>query len=484
VAAVAELRIVIEDGPNVRVAYTPAHGQPEEIRSQPLNIPPIQRRTVQFLATLLRDGRLKEKSEYEVLGANLFATLFYDERGTGLSVIGAKLGEAMRAARVGDDDGLLQITLDFQESRNDLSSWPWEYLFSPERQGDADCNFFIGQRTRMALTRYIGLANAVPAKPPQEPLKVLLVAPSSDEFPVEPAGVLEALEQLNASGQIQLSRLPAVGSTRGRRGIVTFGDFTGALGWEPAVIHFVGHGKHKMAGDRAVGSLAFTDETGERSIWVPDQDIANTLADTRSLHLVFLQACESADTQTMSSYQTIAGVAQSVSQKSVPAVVAMHYRLQSAVGNALSRAFYEKLAERRSVLSALNHARTQVLLDEMWAAFGLPVLYLRGTGVIFESDAPLTQNLRRAASPSRRSVCPWDGDVDMLPDASTCPTCRRVLICPECEHPREWKSDKCRRCEQRVFNDAEPGLPPESRYDESRARAGDQRLGGALRARR
>jgi hypothetical protein len=510
-AGIAEFTIVIGDGPTIRADYRPVDRPAEPVIGGDLKINPVNRRTVNFLIRLLREGRLKSETEYEILGENLFVTLFYDEARGRLNEIGEKLTEVMRDARQANsnDEGLLRITLDFRETRAELSTWPWEYLFSPERQGETECNFFIAQRTRMALTRHLALTNVRDANPARRPLKVLLVAPSSDEKTVESSSVLEELQRLEEGGEIELSCLPPLDEmgVQGRK--VTFRDFTQALGLGPHVIHFIGHGTHEVISDRVVGKLAFTDETGKKATWVSDQSFANAIADnSQSVHLVFLQACETAEPMTTGSYQTIAGVAQSVSQKSVPAVVAMHYRLPGAIGNALAREFYSKLAEQRSVLLALTHARTEIRMDagddhEMWAAFGLPVLYVRGPGVIPDVRGPgVIPDVRGpgvipdargpgAIPDSRRSVeldrgrsgrsvrrlrCPWDEAmvlVDVDPGDGTCPMCGRDLICPRCQEPR-GASDQCINCGYLISEEADgPPLTVASRADNQAAESAD-----------
>ena len=468
---IAQFIIVIEDGPRISADYEPVEGDRERLTSRPLKINPVNRRTVNFLIRLLREGRLKDEPEYEILGENLFVTLFYDEERGKLNEIGEKLTAVMRTAREANpgDEDLLRITLEFQETRAELSTWPWEYLFSPERQGESECNFFIAQRTRMALTRHLALTNVRKASPVRPPLKVLLVAPSSDEKKVESSSVLEGLQSLEDSKRIELSCLPSLDASGPESRRVTFRDFTRALGWSPHVIHFIGHGTHKVQGDRVVGQLAFTDETGAKATWVSDQAFANAIADNSpSVYLVFLQACETAEPMTTGSYQTIAGVAQSVSQKSVPAVVAMHYRVRGSVGNALAREFYSKLADQGSVLLALNHARTEVGMDAgddqgLWAAFGLPVLYVRGPGVIPDMRGPVITGMRgpgsipdsrrlvemdrsRSSRSARQLKCPWDDKlVDVDTDKGTCPMCGRTLICPQCREPG-GASDQCINC--------------------------------------
>lgn len=469
---IAEFKIIVEDGPTIRVDYISAEGEREEIKPRLLKLNALHRRTMDFLIRLLREGRLLTESEYEILGANLFAVLFYDDDRAGLNDIGTKLTEVMRLAGQSgsDDEALLRITLDFRESRADLSSWPWEYLFSPERQGESECNFFIAQRARMALTRYLALRDVRKANPVQPPLRVLFVAPSSTEKPVESSSVLEGLQELHSKRTIRLACLPVPDAAGSRSGKVTFRDFTSALSFDPHVIHFIGHGKHEMQNDRAVGKLAFTDDAGSKATWVSDQQFANTIADySRSVYLVFLQACETGETMTTSSYQAVAGVAQSISQKSVPAVVAMHYKVLGSIGNALSREFYSELARQRSVLLALNHARKELFLDaddqEMWSAFGVPVLYLRGSGVIDSEPLAGAASGRRTTVPSRQLKCPWDGEtVQIGSGRDKCPACQRLLACPECGAQRVWKSDKCKNCEQHSYHDAETLFA--SSYDE------------------
>jgi hypothetical protein len=460
---IAEFRITIGDGPTVRVEYTTATGERDEIPGQELKLKPLHRRTLEFLIRLLREGRLTAEHDYQILGENLFAALFYDETQSNLNNIGHKLTEAMRAARpvsLSDDDGLLRITLNFEEARTDLCNWPWEYLYSPERPGEGEARFFIAQRTKMALTRYVTLRNTRRANPAEEPLKVLLVAPSSTENPVESGSVREELEGLRTDGVIRLTCLPNVVPKGGPSAPVTYRDFESALGWEPHVIHFLGHGRHIEVAEQAVGQLAFTDEQGEKTRWVGDQQLANTLDDfAPSLHLVFLQACESGESTATHSYQVIAGVAQAVFNKSIPAVVAMHYQLRGEIGSALSREFYGKLAECRSVLLALNHARREIGLDtddrDMWAAFGLPVLYLRGSGVISSPESASQGGSPRNTASATRASCPLDGEVQAISEPPTCPTCTRLLRCPDCGYPRQWASNKCKNCEQRTYTDAD-----------------------------
>jgi hypothetical protein len=466
VAAIAEFTITIDEGPEISAAYTRPDGGEEEVERQPLTISRLERRTLEFLISLLRGGRLNEDWEYEVLGSNLFAILFCAENRERLNDIGHKLMEAMAETRAqrADKDSLLRITLKLQEKKPDLASWPWEYLYKPELAADRT-SYFIAHRTRLALTRYLALPNVRSAERAAPPLKVLLVAPSSQELPVEPTSVLEELEKLDADDKIDLMVLPATDDAaqdRGPRRRVTFKDFEDVVSnFDPHVIHFLGHGRHRHVGDRAKGEIAFTDDTGESASWCSDQRFANLLDDwALSLHLVFLQACESADATTTSSFQTIAGMAQSISNMSVPAVVAMHYRLAGGVGNALSREFYASLAADRSVLLALNHAR-QIADLETQGVFGLPVLYLRGSGDILGGEGPGTAKRTGGAERIGRAPttvrCPWDEVMVELTQEQRCPKCGRVLICPACRHPRTWLSDKCSNCEQRIYADAGRG---------------------------
>jgi hypothetical protein len=288
-------------------------------------------------------------------------------------------------------------------------------------------------------------------------LKVLLVAPSSKQLKVESTSVREALQKLHDENVIKLTCLPQEQSADGRA-TVGYEEFERALRWNPHVLHFVGHGRHSQAG-QAVGQLAFTDTAGLEPRWVGDQQLATSLGDNApSLHLVFLQACESADSAAHT-HQVISGVAQAVFLQSIPAVVAMHSRVQGDVANSMAREFYAKLAEERSVLVALNHARRRIAIESdepaLWAAFGLPVLYLRGSGFISESETAPGGALRPPQPAARKTIeCPWCGMVDVRSD-NTCPKCTRLLVCPKCDARRVWKTDKCKECEERTYWDAE-----------------------------
>jgi len=240
------------------------------------------------------------------------------------------------------------------------------------------------------------------------PLRILFVvlsptAPDPDTnlplAPIEYQAVLETLIKLrNDQGpsRIDLRVLTEEHADDGTElppeevGSVTRASFRAFLAtveeFEPHVVHIIGHGRHRYdESGRPLGQIAFPnlDSTPK---WIEDWELSNPMLDNRSVRLVFLQACESAETQS-SPYQTISGLAQWLAQRGVPAIIAMHFQIESRVANEFARSFYDKLAQRTGIELAMHAARRQVYVGGVQGevgrgAFGLPVLYLRESGAL------------------------------------------------------------------------------------------------------
>ena len=269
------------------------------------------------------------------------------------------------------------------------------------------------------------------------PLKVLLVASGPTGHPIEYDKVREAIES-PGKDLIQVTALlpseePGIASK------ATWKNFTAMLeNDEFHVVHFLGHGKWDS--EKKAGTILFMrkDDTDDpRS----EGEIATTLMGLPSLHLVFLQACESAESDP---YQAFSGVAQQLAQKAIPAVVGMQTKINQQVANQFASAFYVALANKLTVDAALQTARRTILDESSDSAqrlgFGLPVLYLRESEPLFAPAGPTSPQ-----TISEFVTCVWCGERNK-PTDKFCAKCDGALSCFKCKISVDRPRASCGQC--------------------------------------
>jgi formylglycine-generating enzyme required for sulfatase activity len=136
------------------------------------------------------------------------------------------------------------------------------------------------------------------------------------------------------------------------------------------VLHFIGHG----AFDRglAEGFLLFADEEG-RQRRVSGEELG-TILSSRRISLAVLNACEGARHAEADAF---AGVAQTLVQREIPAVVAMQTEITDRAAISFSGHFYQLLAEGFPVDGAVSEARKAMYAAGHTVEWGTPVLYMR-----------------------------------------------------------------------------------------------------------
>lgn len=395
----------------------------------------LRLRTVRVLVGMLRSNRLKRIEELRLLGEHLYAILF----GVSVSEHGPS-GLLMRAIKDGsvEDEGgrrLLRVSLEIGgRAESLLSSLPWEYLYIPNDPNDRDTGFFLGERANFVLTRQLPLTGRQPAIDIRPPLRILLVVLSPKDMEVEYEAVLETLLQLDDSkghSRIDLRVLaedrdddgsPLAENERDPYVRSSYPAFRNTVeDFDPHVIHIIGHGRYHTDPDvGAAGELAFlhSDHTAN---WIADQELANGLRDVSSLRLVFLQACESAEAHS-NPYQVISGLAQWLAQR-IPAVIAMHFQVKSMMANEFARSFYRSMVNRSAIEVAMHAARRALYTgglvgDTERSGFGLPVLYLRGSGALLPPLEVPSTSLKGGAPESRIPDLSraWGRDVGNRPE--------------------------------------------------------------------
>ena len=266
----------------------------------------------------------------------------------------------------------------------ELADLPWEFLYDPR------LNRFLAQSRYTPLVRYLDLPD-----PPQPlsvtgPLRLLVMISSPSDY--DPLDVeqewsllTDALARQQEEGQVIIERLPANMSTLRRR----------LRQEEFHIFHFVGHGFYKP--DWGDGVLVMEDRNG-RSQEVPGEELGSLLHESELTRLAVLNACEGARGGVSDPF---AGVAQSLIQQGLPAVVAMQFEITDDAAITFAHELYAAIADGYPLEAALAEARGAIRDEGNLTEWGTPVLYSRAPdGRLF--DLPRQDQTREEAERQAR----------------------------------------------------------------------------------
>ena len=268
---------------------------------------------------------------------------------------------------------------------------PWEFLYDPRH------NRFLAQSRRTPLIRYLDLPDPPHPLSVEGPLRLLVMISSPSGYtPLDVEQEWEALTgalaEQQAQGRVIVERLAATMSelrTRLRR-------------QEFHVFHFVGHGFWHR--DWRDGVLVMEDRHG-RPHEVTGEDLGGLLSEYDQTRLAVLNACEGARSEDFS--DPFAGMAQSLIQQGLPAVVAMQFEITDDAAIIFARELYAAIADGYPVEGALASARLAILHDGNQTEWGTPVLYSRAPdGNLFNlaSRAPIPEADRQAREEADRQA--------------------------------------------------------------------------------
>lgn len=295
----------------------------------------------------------------KTFGGRLFEAIFAGEL---QNCLGSSLD------RVQQQEAGLRIRLRLTDAP-DLADLPWEYLFNPK------LNRFFSLSTKSPIVRYLDLPEHIYPLEIKPPLRILvMISNPSNEIKLdverEWAKLQDAVSDLQQRGLVTLTRLEKATLEALQRQLRKE---------EYHIFHFVGHGGfNRQAQD---GVLLLEDEWGQ-SREVSGQYLGTLLHDEDTLRLAILNACEGGRT---SRTDPFAGVAQSLVQQGVPAVIAMQFEITDTAAITLAHEFYSALADNYPVDAALAEARKAILARGNDIEWGTPVLYMRAEdGRIFD----------------------------------------------------------------------------------------------------
>jgi hypothetical protein len=307
------------------------------------------------------------------VGAALFDAMF---AGAALQRLDAAL-DALGDAR---HEGL-RLCIDLSGAP-ELAAMPWEYLYHRNR------NFFLALSPDLSVVRYVQMPEPVRKLHVEPPLRVLAMACSPRDLP--PLDVARERDRMRQSlSRLVDARMVEVDWVAEN----SLAAIIGALAQRDYhIFHFMGHGALEEEEGRTRGFLMFEGPDGAATLVGADR---LGQAFRRSVRLALINACEGAvgDVQAPAS-----GVATSLLEQGVPAVVAMQFAISDEIAIQFASEFYSAVASGLPVDAAVTSARRNV-----WATYddnaewATPVLFLRAPdGNIFDLGALAPADARTA----------------------------------------------------------------------------------------
>ncbi len=254
----------------------------------------------------------------------------------------------------------------------ELLSVPWEFVYRRPR--------FLASQRQSPVVRLLDTGTHADAPTIRTTVRILGVIASPRELTrlnveAERRRVELALQKVRDLGRVELEWLEPA-TPRTLREALRDGQYH--------VLHYVGHSAFTDTGD----GLLFLEDANGGAAQVDSTALANLLSDETSLRLVVLNSCEGARTTLTDPY---AGVATTLVQLGVPAVVAMQFEISDEAAILFAEELYINLIGRQDPIDAAVSEARKALFIELddrleWAT---PVLFVRNPDVeLFRFEVP------------------------------------------------------------------------------------------------
>ncbi len=363
-----------------RVVNSPG-GEAEADFQQPLSGPDRE----QFLAQLglLRQGQAEALTQLNDL-AKTFGKRLFDAVFTG-EILGC-FQRSVECAK--QKEQWLRIRLRLKGAP-DLAGLPWEFLHNPST------NLFLTLSRKTPIVRYLDLPEPPSSLDVSLPANILVAISSPLNLPAIDAeqewrNLKKAFLKLERKGLVRIDRLESATLAELQRKLHER---------EYNIFHFIGHGSFDH--DKQEGVLLFEDEAGH-SRPESGQRLGTVLHDCSSLRLVVLNACSGASASALNPFT---GVAQSLVQQGMPAVIAMLFPVQDETALTFADDFYDFLTNDYPIEAALAETRKTIFTKGNGTEWGAPVLFMRAAdGRLFNFQRAPASGTALAPAPPQRFI--------------------------------------------------------------------------------
>ncbi|HEX8074597.1 MAG TPA: serine protease [Thermoleophilaceae bacterium] len=291
------------------------------------------------------------------------------------AVLPGRIRREVERVLTGRRKGWVQIILEFTGTNvpPDLEYLPWEHLFIEASRSRGE--YYLAREPNFAFARGSGMRSARKEPPLTRNLSVLMVS-------ARPQGSSQAEKSLATTVKSVTADARELfeGFRRVSHEIVEPDDTTelqaAVSKHEPAVLHYVGHGRFLDGSDEiAVG------DSGGETLYVPAATFSALLAAAPPA-VVVLQLCDAYPPMDRVRADT-APFAPAVLARGVHVLVAYQYPAAAEQCTVFNKALYERLVLGAAVERAVQDARDA--LWEKWTkghAFLAPTVAIRGSGAV------------------------------------------------------------------------------------------------------
>ncbi len=291
-----------------------------------------------------------EEDVHIEFGKMLYEKVFFGE-------LGRHFNERLEGVR--NNGSGLRISLRCDEGVPEIAALPWEYLHNGED--------FLITRRNVLISRLPPEIRKTELSPLESVLRMLVIISAPDDPRISPLNtekeqeiILEAVDRLQKDQKIKVDFTEDA----------TFENVEGYLNERDYhIVHFTGHGIN-IDGK---GHLVF--EAEDQKARLIDNRTLSDLFSERGIRLVVLSSCESAKGSNKEAFGDLASM---LSQRRIPAVVAMQYSVIDDVATKFTYTFYKTISDGRPVDLALKEARIVMKNSEKSNGldFATPVMYL------------------------------------------------------------------------------------------------------------
>lgn len=339
-------------------------GQTDTICNLPFDLDEIGEVSIQLGRQISRghEDQSTTKVTPSSLGEDLYNTVFSGSIG---EIFSESLGEVRSKGQ-----GLrIKIHVNPDDSPH-LASLPWEFLYNGRKRS------YFGLNRFTPIIRYLDVHAKTTLESIDAPLRVLVVISSPLSLPTlelekERRYIKEAWGNYP---EVEVYFLDEATPTELQSSLWDF---------KPHVLHFMGHGFYNTA--TGMGELYFVDEAQQPKP-ITGKQLGVLLANTPSMKLAVLNACQTAKLSGSNELDPFSGVAAAIVMSGLPAVVAMQFPFSDEAALIFANKFYSRLILGDAVDVAVAFSREAIHLELSESLeWGTPVLFMRVPhGKLFE----------------------------------------------------------------------------------------------------